>query len=441
MGVRSRRRCAVAVLAWCCAVAQRVEARRTLESSASEIHHESHNSDMHHASEMHHGTLEDHDGAAPATGPNAETLALWRALAPELKADAPLRLSASAKASLGLVEELDYEEFVDPLCHMIAHAIGAKMYEALGSLDAALAACGYKCTGGCLHGAIKGFVGADKVGAEKRSPALLRRAWAVLAANERMGNLTTLGETAHSFGHTLVLAGLSKSEALAFCAEGLGDGAALAHYCSGGVYMQTGSATAPKQLPDRVVACAKAPPSARPSCFYYGLRRSWRACACCTKELPQCPSAHCGKASCKITAAEDASGGAAVSGALLGLCADLRGGVRQSCLYGVASAATFGSDAYRRVNSTSTLCDAIPEGADRRACLDGLVFRASKYFRTAALEHICPRLASKRDRDFCLGVSGAGMYSLDDFKKALLQSYAEDDTANATAAQGPPRPP
>ena len=225
-----------------------------------------------------------------------------------------------------------------------------------------------------------------------------------------------------------MLAGLSLEASLAFCATGLEGAlgrddvqASLSNYCSGGVWMQSGNASAQPLLTDRITHCAKAPPLNRLACFYYALRDEWRTCACCS-ELPECPSQHCGEAECRVDAAEDAAGGAAVSSALLGLCAGLADGPRQACLYGAASSAMFPLDAFRHVEATVAFCEDVPVGRDREACIDGLVFRASKNFATAADTQICPRLASKDDRDFCFGVAHIGQYSLE--KEATFQAYA-----------------
>ena len=126
------------------------------------------------------GAVDDHSEGGPiVTPPTAEKLAQWRLLAlqdPTFNATSigPVRLSDAAKASMGLVDLLMYEEYLEPGCHDVAHAIGKGIYAALGNLDAALTACDYRCTGGCLHGAIRGFVAAGA-----GTPEVLAEVWQV----------------------------------------------------------------------------------------------------------------------------------------------------------------------------------------------------------------------------------------------------------------------
>ncbi|KAJ1448554.1 hypothetical protein M885DRAFT_590840 [Pelagophyceae sp. CCMP2097] len=430
MVVRGRRLCALITWVACGAVVAEQEpgTQRRLQRRAAEDNRATEDNRAAESLDHHDQFHDQADTGLRIAGPTAAMLARWRAMAPPTPnaTRGPVRLDVAAKASMGLVDLLEYEQYVNPLCHSVAHAIGEKIFDILGDLDAALSACAYRCTGGCLHGAIHGFVAAAGF---PSTPEVLRQAWAGLVQNKRIAELTNVGETAHGFGHTLILQGVALDDALAFCASGLEDAVGadlsftLTNYCSGGAWMETGDAAAPRLLTDRVAACANAPPLARLACFNYALRAEWETCACCAEEVPACPSAHCTEAACHIDAAENAGGGEAITKALLGLCAGLRGGVRRACLYGAASAASFPLDVHGHIEATIHFCDGVPVGRDRDACIDGLMMRASKYFPSVAVQEICPRMASMHDRDFCLEVAQSGQFSL--AKEALMRSYAD----------------
>ncbi|MEM7517863.1 MAG: hypothetical protein AAF368_13190, partial [Planctomycetota bacterium] len=251
-------------------------------------------------------------------------------------------------------ENLIWMQWRDPTCHGQAHSVGALLYkEADGTscddrLGSAASTCDYRCTGGCLHGALGAYL-----------TALLNGACAVTYFNEtrsnvaelgdrileacrppgRLSELFGLGECAHAAGHSIVLAlgNLAPANAsLRFCDSafsGQDRPASLAHYCATGVIMQLGSKflKLSKDVCDRGV-----PSSARAPCHYYSLRAKWNP-----PFQNECP--------------------------------DLRDA---SCIFGAASGAMYARhDRVQGGTEAVTECEKLEEGLPRLACIDGLMFR------------------------------------------------------------------
>ena len=176
--------------------------------------------------------------------------------------------AGAAPKNFTTLEALAYAQFRSPICHSVAHALGRRVYaEARGAfatpadrLDAALAACEYRCTGGCLHGAVAAYAVAAPATVD--IPKTCARA--------SMRRILPFGECAHAAGHALALT-LSEGAAFAACDAQRRD-PSVAHYCAGGVIMELGDGFfgGARAVGDR---CGGLPASARASCFYYGLRK------------------------------------------------------------------------------------------------------------------------------------------------------------------------
>ncbi|KAH8045117.1 hypothetical protein JL721_12700 [Aureococcus anophagefferens] len=144
--------------------------------------------------------------------------------------------AGAAPKNFTTLEALAYAQFRSPICHSVAHALGRRVYaEARGAfatpadrLDAALAACEYRCTGGCLHGAVAAYAVATPATVD--IPQTCARA--------SMRRILPFGECAHAAGHALALT-LSEVAAFAACEAQRRD-PSVAHYCAGGVIMELG---------------------------------------------------------------------------------------------------------------------------------------------------------------------------------------------------------
>ena len=142
--------------------------------------------------------------------------------------------AGAAPKNFTTLEALAYAQFRSPICHSVAHALGRRVYaEARGAfatpadrLDAALAACEYRCTGGCLHGAVAAYAVAAPATVD--IPKTCARA--------SMRRILPFGECAHAAGHALALT-LSEGAAFAACDAQRRD-PSVAHYCAGGVIIR-----------------------------------------------------------------------------------------------------------------------------------------------------------------------------------------------------------
>ena len=142
--------------------------------------------------------------------------------------------AGAAPKNFTTLEALAYAQFRSPICHSVAHALGRRVYaEARGAfatpadrLDAALAACEYRCTGGCLHGAVAAYAVAAPATVDIPST----------CARASMRRILPFGECAHAAGHALALT-LSEGAAFAACDAQRRD-PSVAHYCAGGVIIR-----------------------------------------------------------------------------------------------------------------------------------------------------------------------------------------------------------
>jgi hypothetical protein len=62
--------------------------------------------------------------------------------------------------------------------------------------------------------------------------------------------------------------------------------------------------------------------------------------------------------------------------------------------------------------------------AELRACIDGAMFRASKYFDPARLKRECAEFADEASREYCVFVGEAGMYGMQ--KVHQVKAYTVD---------------
>ena len=381
--------------------------------------------------------------------------------------------------------QLEHEVFLKPTCHTVAHAIGKTIYEQVG-LTAAIRLCWYRCTGGCIHGVLGAHVTTIVKGAPFRAVPL------ILTPACRDPLLVTLlmpGECAHSVGHALVLSGqFELSAALRIClltgqrldpARRL----SLAHYCSGGVFMQLGKdnkdsgreensvAGSLAQMQKAVHQCIRDTADAatsRGACFYYRLRSLFPpgdVTACHEPgQGPLQPSPQRGPGamvaiSIRSGAVYDGTtdwGGSErcpqvsnrVRAQLLirQLCSSLalthaRGYVH-ACAYGLGAALTMEleqrscAEAAPICKRPAWACEAFEEGTPvRLACVDGSVFRSSKFW-PAALAEVCGAFATAHGRDDCIAAGRKGMYSLDK-EDSLMRSFIDERTDAPPMGQAP----
>ena len=381
--------------------------------------------------------------------------------------------------------QLEREVFLKPTCHSVAHAIGKAIYEHVG-LTAAIRLCWYRCTGGCIHGVLGAHVTSIVKGAPFRTvPAILTPA----CRDPLLVTLLTLGECAHSVGHALVLSGqFELSAMLRIClltgqqlepARQL----SLAHYCSGGVFMQigkdnqdsgreqTGVAGPLAQMQKAVHQCIRDTADAaasRGACFYYrlrGLLQTGDVTAC--REPGQGPlqpsprrgpdaivaiSIPSGAVNDDTTAwrgnerCPQANTRVRAQNLIHQLCSSLalthaRGYVH-ACTYGLGAAFTMELEQHSCAAAAPTCerpawaCEAFEEGTPARlACVDGSVFRSSKFW-PAALVEVCGAFATTHGRNDCIAAGRKGMYSLDK-EDDLMRSFIDERT-DAPPLREPP---
>ena len=303
------------------------------------------------------------------------------------------------RAKLSAFEELQYLQFKSKICHSGAHPIGRRIYgevaedgaaaasSSLARLDAALRVCEYRCTGGCLHGAVAAYALAR--GGQLAVAALCKR--------DAMRAIMGFGECSHAAGHALAQAEAGRWDNALQACEAQSETPSVAHYCAGGVIMEEGSKLF--RAADRGVArlCERLPASARASCFYYGLR-------------------HAAVRSRNLTAVLDAN------------CPDPpatdRGrGVFRACLYGAASGLVKDGMSAQNGQGGARACEALPDPRDRPHCVDGLMFRTAKYGTPAMVAATCAAFKDADLRALCADVADAGMYTLR--KDALMRDYQE----------------
>ncbi|KAK7248186.1 hypothetical protein SO694_00081053 [Aureococcus anophagefferens] len=300
--------------------------------------------------------------------------------------------AGAAPKNFTTLEALAYAQFRSPICHSVAHALGRRVYaEARGAfatpadrLDAALAACEYRCTGGCLHGAVAAYAVATPATVD--IPQTCARA--------SMRRILPFGECAHAAGHALALT-LSEGAAFAACEAQRRD-PSVAHYCAGGVIMELGDGFfgGARAVGDR---CGGLPASARASCFYYGLRKE----ALRDRDLAKVLRRRC--------PAPPAGGD--------------RGAYR-SCVYGAASGLVKDGMTGDLGARGAKSCERHVPAADRPHCVDGLMFRTAKYGKAGMVAATCAAFADADLAALCRDVADAGMYTRR--KDALMRDYMDE---------------
>ena len=291
----------------------------------------------------------------------------------------------SLPPSASPLDRLKLEQFRHPTCHSQAHQLGREIFaderKARASpdaaLDAALGVCEYRCTGGCLHGAVGAYAAA------RGAPPDI----ADLCARPAMTRVVGAGECAHAVGHALALL-QSEEDALRGCAAA--PDYSVAHYCAGGVVMETASTFFGRERDVRA-KCESVPPKTRAACYYFGLRS-------------------------RASGARNRT--AAVEETMKNVCTSKK--TYKACVYGAATAflknkmhTDVGAQGAR---FCATLGDAT------WACIDGLMFRTAKFGSEALRRGACAALRGDAAA-LCRDVAAAGMYSLR--KGALVGSYAE----------------
>ena len=295
---------------------------------------------------------------------------------------------------------LKYEQFMVATCHSVAHQLGRRIFadnvpggggggvdDAAAAaiedaLDAALEACEYRCTGGCLHGAVGAYAVARRRRDARYSLDIPR-----LCARPAMAAVLGVGECAHAAGHALAQIGVGDDEALAHCDGASDANPSLAHYCAGGVVMERGPRFFGKVPPEE--KCPTVAPGARAACFYFGLRNS-------------------------------ATGGDLAP--VAARCPAAPASVRRACVYGAASSAS--KNRMHMVDggvAGARACEAL-DAPVRPACVDGLMFRTGKYGVAGFAAAACGAFRDADLRRLCGDVGAAGMYTLR--KDALVASYA-----------------
>lgn len=288
-------------------------------------------------------------------------------------------------------DELVWEQWHRPQCHDVAHALGQEIYSLEVGDDntrllAAVSKCEYRCTGGCLHGVLGAFL----QNSMRRTTHSAVGSSVIQACRppQPLSHFLPIGECAHALGHALVVSSGNPYDALEFCDsafQSVNHNRSLAHYCATGVVMQSGSRITEGRHP--LHDCAKLPATAHAACYYYNLRSNWK----------RNPPIH---VICRHIASPE------------------------SCAFGAAAAATFfSSNRVRAGLSAVSMCESFGDRR-KRACIDGLVFRASKYFADIEVDRICGAFRDAADSRFCFNVSRAGMYSMG--KERLIATYQRE---------------
>jgi len=310
----------------------------------------------------------------------------------------PTALPKTASA----LDRLKLEQFQHATCHSQAHQLGREIFaeEAKkldiakvtailllhvpvldASLDRALKVCEYRCTGGCLHGAVGAYAYEQK----RRDPTY-RPDIEALCRRDAMRAVVDKGECAHAVGHALALL-QPEADALEGCAAS--PDYSVAQYCAGGVVMERGGAFFGQ---DRNVRskCENVPPKTRAACYYFGLRS-------------------------KASGARNRT--LAVDETVRAVCTS--GVTRKACVYGAATAFLKNKMHTAEGVQGARFCETMGEA--RWACLDGLMFRSAKFGSEALRRGACAVLRGDAAA-LCQAVAAAGMYSLR--KGALVASYA-----------------
>ena len=373
--------------------------------------------------------------------PDRESINRWQKLGLVTHDNtAPPRSLTASQLSLlsprGVLAQLQWIQFLLPRAHAECHLLGqAAFHEAGGQLDGAMRICEYRCTGGCFHGVVNAFITNHSTTRDSTDMALRHRL-DELIQNPPVRRWASLGEVAHGIGHGLVLSGREWPEALRFCSTVLPRGSktplSLAHYCAGGVIMQsnhdgvgpvhrTSPAATVRQCSSREV-----PLTSRAACMYYGLRSSWpilcKHCASQGSAGSQMASGH--KADGLLTEVGKEEGTWQriydLSDILLTFCIGLggNGGVAnlvsmRSCVYGLASSTGYHSR--NRLEGVQLCRNPLVrfETPLRIACIDGLVFRAAKFWGSAQIEAICGAMDDvESEAKLCRAIAYSGMYSM-----------------------------
>jgi hypothetical protein len=152
---------------------------------------------------------------------------------------APRPVFAEFLPILGSGTMLDYLERIYPKCHGEAHELGRAIFAARQDLAAALVECGARCSGGCMHGAVKEAFGGESL------EALVAKMNAFCAGSTMAAFRP--GNCAHAIGHAFMLiAAGDVAASLNACLYF--DDESMRYYCSGGVFMELlqGSARPPE---------------------------------------------------------------------------------------------------------------------------------------------------------------------------------------------------
>lgn len=364
------------------------------------------------------------------------------------------------------IAALAYRQWTFPGCHGQGHVPGRRVYaNASGDVLRAVQMCGARCQQGCFHGVGGAHVQAvlkhavnDPAGSLRARLAAAARAIVHFVQMPEVAAvaLALPGDAAHVTGHGLVQSGVFADlpSALAYCTQWLAPLShtprAFAHFCSGGAVMETQlrSKRALGHSPASVVRFChgpELPDASRASCFYYGLRRAYVDCKDCASPR-SCVALDDAWRACKQgPRTRRTGGGARVAEQLARLCSErvpaAAGGERAaparaeaaaSCWYGLGSASTYTTASTGR-EGYPQLCALAPlAGGLRLACIDGMAFRASKYW-PQALERTCAALGDGADVALCTAVGQAGMYNThakeDTLFPLLARSLVEDPSA------------
>lgn len=280
-----------------------------------------------------------------------------------------------AQAMLSVLDE-------DPLCHSEAHGLGRVIYEHNHDLPRSTEICRGKCSAGCVHGVLMGFIAEETSSDDITSdPTLemltpvLREKLAGLCEINAITDHTGIGNCYHAVGHALTnFANYDISASLALCNVFERYGSGAKYYCATGVYMERdielGETDSKKgwQAP-----CNSLPYPA--ACFRYKLRRYFK--------LPK----------------EYANGAAH--------CDTLSGKRRAGCFHGLG----FGSYnmVYKDPRALNELCG---NGSteDKRMCIEGalgVINIVDRNISAQACEHY-----SAGSKELCFAVSGVSNFSM-----------------------------
>lgn len=319
-------------------------------------------------------------------------------------------------------------------CHNTAHPLGRRIYrDAEQHLDLAVGLCQYRCNGGCLHGVMEALLEhySEQATLAPQGLASLRWNLSKVFRAVQARNVTTEGDAAHGLGHALVVAQgtdpSSVARSVSFCTSAFETAEmavlvqsvrSLAHYCVSGVSMQLTTGSGNNILKDGSYAagakvCASWPAAARASCFYYRVRHWFSACSSCESIkgdrllgcwLPTMSPRWC--APVNGTRGGDAHAiAAAMAESAIAFCVSLeraaltpQSGVLPSCIYGFSAGPTLYPLLYLRDPQGAVLmCEQLSHSL-RPACIDGLVFRAARYFPAGAVlarSRSCARTLSR----------------------------------------------